>query len=141
MRLERQSLYLQCVQLGQLRVTQPFGVFGHNITTAYRRRVCEEAFGEAYNFDQLAVNVERFRTHYGGRRPQVTRVLFTNGALDTELASGITSYSASQSYALTIQGYGKSGDLLSVGTHDSTVMYAAKSTIRDIIRGWVRREY
>lgn len=135
---ERQFLYLQCMQLGQLRVSQEDGLFGHHITADYRRRMCEDAFGEAYDFEQLAVNVERFRTHYGGKNPHATRVLFTNGELDTELGNGITQYTAPQSHAITILGYGKSGDLLSISVHDSTVMFAAKTRIQEIIRGWVQ---
>lgn len=126
------------MQLGQLRVSQPDSLFGHHVTADYRRRMCEDAFGEAYDFEQLAVNVERFRTHFGGKNPQATRVLFTNGELDTGLSNGITQYSAYESHAFTIPGYGKSADLLSLSAHDSTVMFAAKTRIQEIIRGWVQ---
>lgn len=101
---ERQTLYMSCMQLGQLRVTQPEGLFGHHVMPMCRQRMCEDALGAAYDFDQLAVNVDRFRTMYGGTNPRATGIILTNGMLDTWLSHGITNYEAHESFVINIPG-------------------------------------
>lgn len=42
----RQMLYLQCTQIGQLKVTTSTGMFGRRVTEEYRQRMCQDSFGE-----------------------------------------------------------------------------------------------
>lgn len=42
----RQMLYLQCTQIGQLKVTTSTGMFGRRVTEEYRQRTCQDSFGE-----------------------------------------------------------------------------------------------
>lgn len=44
--LVRQMLYLQCTQIGQLKVTTSTGMFGRRVTEEFRQRICEDSFGE-----------------------------------------------------------------------------------------------
>lgn len=43
----RQFLYLQCSQFGSLRTTTGVRIFDR-VTEEYRRRMCEDSFGEKY---------------------------------------------------------------------------------------------
>lgn len=79
-------------------------MFGNHVTERYRHQICTEAFGPEYDFERLHLAVINLRSVYGGRNLGVSRVIFTNGLLDTWFSHGITYYYESDSHVINIPG-------------------------------------
>ncbi|KAJ6641300.1 putative serine protease K12H4.7, partial [Pseudolycoriella hygida] len=109
-------------------------MFGRRVTEEYRQRICQDSFGENYNFDQLYLNVEYLNILYGGQNPKVSYAIYTNGYLDPWLYQGITHTYDENAYAVNVPGYSRWADATSLNTLDSIVLYNAKYTVVDTFR-------
>ncbi|KAG4067725.1 hypothetical protein HA402_005497 [Bradysia odoriphaga] len=113
-------------------------MFGRRVTEEYRQRICQDSFGENFNFDQLYLSVEYLNVLYGGQYPKVTYSIYTNGYLDQWKYQGITHTYEPDSYVVNVPGYSRWADATSLNTLDSIVLYNAKYTVVDTFRQWNR---
>lgn len=112
-------------------------MFGNRVTQEYRQRICENTFGENFVFERLQRNVADLLLEHGGRNPAVTRVVFSNGMLDTWFTRGVFQSSQNDTHIINIQNYGRSADLESITIFNSINMYNAKSEIKSILLRWI----
>lgn len=104
--INRAQAYLQCTQLGGLKITTDF-VFAvlplGLITEEYQYRFCEDVFGEGYDRHALAGAVESLNLHNGGQDQVITNVAFSNAALDPQIHHGIADYDQSESVVVFLE--------------------------------------
>lgn len=91
----RAQAYLQCTQLGGLKITTEFdlALFPLGlITEEYQYRFCEDVFGEAYDRHALPGAVVALNFNFGGQDQIITNVAFSNAGLDPLIHHGIANY-------------------------------------------------
>lgn len=99
----RPALYWRCSQLGGFGTTANADtLFGHTIGQDVFFRFCEAAFGRDYDYVHLADAVAHLNRHFGGNRPAIDDVLYTNGELDAQRSFGVHDVSGVRSYVFQI---------------------------------------
>ncbi|XP_054156714.1 putative serine protease K12H4.7 [Oppia nitens] len=79
----RQWYYQMCSQIGYFWTTdQTDTPFGHNIPIDYYLNLCADVYGKQFTREYMKKSVDRFNSNYGGFKPNVTNVVFPNGAVD-----------------------------------------------------------
>lgn len=160
--VSRPLFYLRCTQLALFPTSvNAESVFGNSIGQDLYFHGCSEVFGPDYDYMLLAETVNRINFQFGGKQPNVSKVILTNGVLDGHFDFGITAgdYRGDDSIVRNIAGkimqgvivvieilthliflscigYGKSGDLESVSSLDTPQMSNLKQEIRNIILRW-----
>lgn len=162
--ITRAQAYLQCTQLGGLRVTTEFDLdilpFGA-ITEEYQYRFCEDIFGEGYNRHALVRAVQALNENFGGQDQVITNVAFSNAALDPNLHHGIADYDLYESVVVFLESmliqtyffifisnylhifsdYSAGTDLRSMSDMDSVNLLTSKRTIESYVRRWATGSY
>lgn len=103
---DRVTNYLECTQLGGLRVTSDFelDLFPSDlITPEYRFQFCRDQFGPQYNSSSLAAAVEQLNLRYGGQDQVITHVVFTNAGLDPLIHHGVANHDLAESAVFFLQ--------------------------------------
>lgn len=98
--------YLECTQLGGLRVTSDFemDLFPSDlITSDYRFQYCRDLLGEQYNAEALPEAVEQLNLRYGGQDQVITHVVFSNAGLDPLIHHSIADYDFEASAVVYIE--------------------------------------
>lgn len=101
----RPNLFWRCTQLGMFGTTANANtLFGNTIGQDMFFRFCEAAFGLDYDYLHLAGAVENLNVQFGGNRPAVHDVLYTNGELDPQRQFGVHDVTGVRSYVFNIPG-------------------------------------
>lgn len=90
--VSRPLFYLRCTQLALFPTSvNAISSFGHSIGQDLYFEGCSEVFGPEYDYMLLAEAVNRVNFQFGGKQPNVSKVILTNGILDGHFDFGITS--------------------------------------------------
>ncbi|CAG2115175.1 unnamed protein product, partial [Medioppia subpectinata] len=82
--------YQQCTSFADFVTSDlPNSPFGHNIPVEFYTKQCTQIFGLQITAQTIQKAVDRTVATYGGKRPNITNVVLTNGSLDPWKASGI----------------------------------------------------
>lgn len=104
--INRAQFYLQCTQVGGLRVTTDFELsffpFGM-LTEEFQYQFCEDVFGEQYNRHALEGAVASLNSLFGGQDQVITNVAFSNAGLDPLLHHGIADYDVFESVVVFLE--------------------------------------
>lgn len=104
--VNRAQVYLQCTQLGGLKVTTDFDLdlFPEDlITEEYQYRFCEDVLGAQYDRQALAGAVDALNLNFGGQDQVISNVAFSNAALDPLIHHGIADYNVYESVAVFLE--------------------------------------
>ncbi|CAG2173161.1 unnamed protein product [Oppiella nova] len=102
----RQWIYQTCTEFGYYGTTnKPDTPFGKDsLPLDYFTQLCTDIFGPQITAQTIVKAVEVTNKYYGGRQPNVTNVVFTNGSLDPWHALSITKNLNNSTLAITIDG-------------------------------------
>ncbi|XP_054156717.1 thymus-specific serine protease-like [Oppia nitens] len=79
----RQWIYQTCSEFAYFRPTDhPDSPFGHSLNIDYYTTQCVDIFGKQFTRESIQKSVDRFNANYGGSKPNLTNVVFPNGAVD-----------------------------------------------------------
>ena len=103
--LVRLGFYLQCTQIGSFQTTASIAmeIFPDRLTTAVYQQLCEDIFGESYNFGALSAAVEELNIKFGGQTQVITHVVFSNADLDPWINHGIAEYDEHESGVVSLR--------------------------------------
>lgn len=132
----RQFYYLQCTQLGMFSVTDETTWLPNVLSAEFHLNRCQQLFGDNYQPIALQPALRSLTVEFGALDQRITNILYTNGAIDPWLHSGMLYTRDQNATALLIEGYSKSADLGSLSSYDSTSLNAAKLAIQEQIMRW-----
>ncbi|XP_047115816.1 thymus-specific serine protease-like [Schistocerca piceifrons] len=133
----RQWLYQTCTEFGYFVTTdsdkQPFG---HRIGVSFSGGICEAVFGPEFTLERTSHGVSATNTHFGGRSPNVSHVVFVNGALDPWHRLSVTHDLSDTARAVVIPDTSHCADMLDDGPGDSNALHTARRRIAELVATW-----
>lgn len=99
--------------------------------------MCSDLYGEQINRETIHLNIDRKNVLFGGFRPEINNVYFTNGMIDPWRTMSIQTDLNSRSPADVIPGASHCADLSSASPNDSLEMRAVHQRIRDLVALWL----
>lgn len=134
----RQWFYQTCTEYGYYQTTNSNKTsFGSSLSLRYFTDICTDLYGEYYNNEFLNVRVKRTNVMYGGLRPDLRNVIFTNGNVDPWHALSVLQDLNTLSPAILINGSSHCRDLYSDSNTDVEDLIRARAKVRKIIGGWI----
>lgn len=89
--VSRSQFFLQCSELGMFPTSvNAESAFGTTIGQDFYFLGCTEVFYDEYEFEVLDGAINNLQQVFGGKLPEVSNVVFTNGQLDPYYSFGIT---------------------------------------------------
>ncbi|KAK1118585.1 hypothetical protein K0M31_014891 [Melipona bicolor] len=134
----RQWFYQTCTEYGYYQTTNSNKTsFGSSLSLRYFTDICTDLYGEYYNNEFLNVRIKRTNVMYGGLRPDLRNVIFTNGNVDPWHALSVLQDLNTLSPAIFINGSSHCRDLYSDSDTDVEDLIQARAKVRKIIGGWI----
>lgn len=99
--------------------------------------MCSDLYGEQINRQTINLNIDRKNVLFGGFRPEINNVYFTNGMIDPWRTMSIQTDLNFRSPADVIPGASHCADLSSASPYDSVEMAAVKERIKYLVRLWL----
>ncbi|RWS03270.1 putative serine protease K12H4.7-like protein, partial [Dinothrombium tinctorium] len=131
---DRRWFYQTCNEFGFFQSTdsqnQPFG---HFFPIEYFLDICPEIFGKKFDAEFVKKNVKFTNDYYGGKKINVSNVIFVQGSADPWHVLGVTNYTFSTSKAILIDGASHCSDTHSDSINDTPQLRAARKEISDYI--------
>ncbi|XP_046606656.1 thymus-specific serine protease-like [Neodiprion virginianus] len=130
--------YQTCTEYGYYQTANSDkSVFGTLFQIEFFTELCKDLYGDYYNEYLLDSAVTRTNIVYGGLKPEVTNVIFTNGDLDPWHALSVLEDLNESSPAILVMGTSHCQDLYSDLSTDSAEMTAAKARVRELVGQWL----
>ncbi|XP_020290763.1 putative serine protease K12H4.7 [Pseudomyrmex gracilis] len=134
----RQWTYQTCAEYGYYQTSSSNNsIFGTLFPLNYFITLCIDLYGDHYDETILNSRVRRTNIMYGGRLPDLTNVIFTNGDIDPWHALSVLDDLNAFSPAILIKGSSHCCDLYSDAATDIPDLKKARMKIRDIIGKWL----
>lgn len=134
----RRWYYQTCTEYGYYQTTNSKkSIFGSMVPLSYFTDFCIDLYGDYYDNNFLNTRVERTNTMYGGLRPDLRNVIFTNGDTDPWHALSILSALNEFSPSILIKGSSHCRDLYSDKDTDIQDLVLARAEVRKIIGNWI----
>lgn len=134
----RQWYHQTCTEYGYYQTTSSKkSIFGTLFPLGYYINMCIDLYGDYYNEKLLDAQIRRTNIMYGGRRPDLTNVIFTNGDVDPWHALSVLEDLNAYSPAILINGSSHCRDLYSDEATDVEDLKKARAKVRGIIGKWI----
>ncbi|KOC61505.1 Putative serine protease K12H4.7 [Habropoda laboriosa] len=134
----RQWFYQTCTEYGYFQTTNSKkSIFGSLFPLNYFTDICTDLYGDYYDNDFLNTRVERTNIMYGGVRPDLRNVIFTNGDVDPWHALSVLQDLNPSSLAILIKGSSHCRDLYRDSDTDGDDLVRARARVREIIGSWI----
>ncbi|XP_014469175.1 PREDICTED: putative serine protease K12H4.7 [Dinoponera quadriceps] len=134
----RQWCHQTCTEYGYYQTTNSDkSIFGTLFPLSYFTDMCIDLYGDYYNGKLLDSRVRRTNIMYGGQRPDLTNVIFTNGDIDPWHALSVLEDLNAYSPAILINGSSHCRDLYSDTATDVEDLKKARAKVRGIIGKWL----
>lgn len=136
--ISRQWYYQTCTEFGYYQTTNSKNsIFGSLFPLSYFTDLCADLYGDYYNDDLLGTAIRRTNIMYGGLRPDLLRVIFTNGDIDPWHKLSVLQNLNTYSPAILIKGSSHCRDLYSDLDTDVKDLVNARANVRKIIGTWL----
>ncbi|XP_076243025.1 putative serine protease K12H4.7 [Calliopsis andreniformis] len=136
--ITRLWFYQTCTEYGYYQTSNSTkSIFGTLFPLSFFTELCMDLYGDYYDGDFLNTRVERTNLMYGGLRPDLRNVIFTNGNIDPWHALSILEDLNESSPAIFIKGSSHCRDLQNDLDTDSPDLTQARKKVRQIISSWV----
>lgn len=130
-------IYQTCTEFGYYQTTssksQPFT---DNISLNFYTEMCSVLFGADFDEKRIDAGIKDTNEFYGGRRPNVTKVVFTNGDLDPWSTLGVLEDLSYNAPAVVIPRASHCRDLFSNRKDDIEELKQARKHIKYLIKNW-----
>ncbi|KZC08379.1 PREDICTED: putative serine protease K12H4.7 [Dufourea novaeangliae] len=134
----RQWTYQTCTEYGYFQTTNSTkSIFGTLFPLSFFTDLCTDLYGDYYNDVFLDTRVKRTNIMYGGLRPDLRNVIFTNGDVDPWHALSVLEHLNDFSPAILIKGSSHCSDLYNDEKTDVPELINARAKVREIISGWI----
>ncbi|XP_041761353.1 putative serine protease K12H4.7 [Anopheles merus] len=136
---ERQFLYQQCTEYGWFITTdsdlQPFG---ERVTMELYLEMCRRVFGDWISLELMFQSTTRMNERFGGDRPNVMQIHFTNGAFDPWRYLSVVSDLNAYALADVIPGELAGADLGAISEeNDSTELVEVKLRLKELLESYL----
>ncbi|KAG7211216.1 hypothetical protein KM043_010532 [Ampulex compressa] len=134
----RQWYYQTCTEYGYYQTTNSKEcAFGTLFPLNYFTDMCVDLYGKYYNEKFLDGRIRRTNIMYGGLRPDLTNVIFTNGNIDPWHSLSVLEDLNRFSPAILIDGSSHCRDLYPDAKTDVKGLTKARAKLREIIGKWM----
>ncbi|CAH2102188.1 unnamed protein product [Euphydryas editha] len=131
-------IYQTCTEFGYFQTTssksQPFT---NNIGLNFYIEMCSVLFGTDFDEKRVDSGIRDTNVFYGGRTPNVTKVVFTNGDLDPWSTLGVLEDLSYNAPAVVIPRSSHCRDLFSNRENDIEELKEARIHIKYLIKNWI----
>lgn len=135
----RQWFYQTCTEYGYYQTTNSKkSIFGTLFPLSFFTDLCGDLYGDYFDGKFLDTRVKRTNLMYGGLRPDLRNVIFTNGNIDPWHALSVLQDLNRFSPAILINGSSHCSDLYSQESTDVPELIQARSRVRSIISSWIK---
>ncbi|CAG2109557.1 unnamed protein product, partial [Medioppia subpectinata] len=135
----RQWIYQLCTSTADFVTSElPNSPFGHNIPVEFWTKQCTQVYGPQINAQTIQKAVDRTVATYGGKRPNITNVVLTNGSLDPWKASGILEDLNNSTKTALIEGGAHVSDFWGSKPTDSQSLKNARKLIEQQIGEYLK---
>lgn len=135
----RQWTYQTCTEYGYYQTTNSKkSVFGTLFPLSFFTDLCGDLYGDYFDGKFLDTRVRRTNLMYGGLRPDLRNVIFTNGNIDPWHALSVLRDLNGFSPAILINGSSHCSDLYNHEDTDVPELVQARSRVQNIISGWIK---
>ncbi|CAB3379670.1 Hypothetical predicted protein [Cloeon dipterum] len=140
--ITRQFMYQSCLEFGWFTAVssqnQPFGPV---VPIEFRLKFCTAVFGPEFTRERLEAGVERTNLLYGGKQPDVTRVVYTVGSLDPFNPVQMSEEPNVDAPVIIIQGASHCIDITSPASPDEPPPLAeARTRVVELLTTWLAEE-
>lgn len=112
--------------------------FTHNFPLEYYVEICKALFGSDFDEKRADEGVKATNALYGGRDPNVTKVVFVNGDLDPWHTLSVLKNLSDEAPAFLIPKSSHCAVMFSSNPHvDSIEMSKARQKIKSLIKSWI----
>ncbi|XP_026315671.1 putative serine protease K12H4.7 [Hyposmocoma kahamanoa] len=131
-------MYQTCTEFGFFQTldynNQPFT---HNLPLEYYIEICTTLFG--FDFDEKRVDkgVKATNALYGGRQPNITKVVFVNGDVDPWHSLSVLKDLSDEAPAILIPNSSHCKVLHRDTEQDSNEMREARKKVKSLIKSWI----
>ncbi|XP_024947042.1 putative serine protease K12H4.7 isoform X2 [Cephus cinctus] len=134
----RQWLFQACTEYGYCQTSNSDkSVFGTLFPLEFFVNLCKNLYGDYYNEDLMNAGIKRTNIMYGGFKPDVTNVVFTNGDVDPWYALSVIEDLNDLSPAILIKGSSHCRDLFSDDSTDSKDLLNARAKVKQLVGNWL----
>ncbi|XP_014206647.1 putative serine protease K12H4.7 [Copidosoma floridanum] len=135
----RQWFFQTCTEYGYYQTTNSSrSVFGTLFELDFFVDLCQNLYGEYYDKNLLEYGVSRTNIQYGGRLPDVTNVIFTNGDVDPWHRLSVLEDLNESSPAILISGTSHCEDLKSSkSARTSPELEGARKRVNKLVSTWL----
>ncbi|CAH0715043.1 unnamed protein product, partial [Brenthis ino] len=130
--------YQICTEFGYFTTTnsnkQPFT---SNIPLSYYVKICTALFGPEFDEKRIDDGIEAVNQLYGGLKPNVTKVVFTNGDIDPWSTLSILEDLSYKAPAVIIPSVSHCRDIVSNKKNDSEELREARKYIKYLVKDWI----
>lgn len=135
----RQGLFSRCTDLGWFGgTTSPNDPMGDLVPINYFVESCADIFKQPFDLEQMLLDID-FETNqrFGGRNPNITNAVFTNGAINNWRDAARNEDLNESSPAFRIPNEGVGAELQSISENDSIELREIKEEIQRLIVMWL----
>ncbi|KAF4517838.1 hypothetical protein B566_EDAN008780 [Ephemera danica] len=137
--LLRQFMYQACTEFGHYpSLTSPNQPFGQVLPVEFYLLWCPNVYAPEFTREVNEAGLERTNLLYGGRTPDVTRVIYTHGSLDPWHPFGILQDLGPDTPVIMMNGESHCRDLNKAYSFDSQELIDARIQIAQILDSWLQ---
>ncbi|XP_053994684.1 putative serine protease K12H4.7 [Hylaeus volcanicus] len=134
----RQWYYQTCSEYGYFQTTNSTkSIFGTLFPVNFYTTMCTDLYGSYYNKNFLNQRIRRTNIMYGGLKPDLRNVIFTNGDVDPWHALSVLRDLNKFSPAILIKGSSHCQDLYTDSDTSNKNLVNARENVRKLIGEWI----
>ncbi|KAI4499431.1 hypothetical protein M0802_005327, partial [Mischocyttarus mexicanus] len=127
-----------CTEYGYYStVNSPNSIFGSLVPLDYFFNICSNLYGNYYNDNYLKKRVMRTNLIYGGYRPEISNVIFTNGDVDPWHKLSVLEDLNESTPAVLMKGISHCQDFLNDLSTDPLDLIKTRQIVRQIVTKWI----
>lgn len=136
--MTREWFYQTCTEYGYYQTTNSKeSIFGTLFPLEFFEKLCMDLYGDYYNSDYLKSRVKRTNLIYGGLKPDLTNVIFTNGDLDPWHALSVLNDLNESTKSILIKDSSHCRDLYNDLPTDPPDLIRTRKILKEIISNWI----
>ncbi|KAL7051729.1 hypothetical protein ACKWTF_004586 [Chironomus riparius] len=134
----RQWIYQTCAEFAWFQTsTSTDQIFGSTYGVDYFYRICNDLYDNKFSRKMIEFNVARTNAVYGGFGPELTNVVFTNGAIDPWHPMSVLEDLNESATSLKIPLSAHVSDLGATSDNDSKEMRTTKEKVKNLVLKWI----
>ncbi|XP_059468622.1 putative serine protease K12H4.7 [Neocloeon triangulifer] len=140
--ITRQFMYQSCLEFGWFTtVSSENQPFGQVVPIEFRLNFCSSVFGPEFTRERLEAGVARTNLLYGGKKPNVSRVVYTVGSLDPFNPVQMSEEPNPDAPLIIIEGASHCVDITSPATPDEPAAFtAARAQVVQLLTQWMAQD-